>query len=70
MQEKLHSTRIVKDKKTLSVTQGICPFNEEPAVDRFRGNSELALNKSDMDADVLFSLFTADIINEKIVFKR
>ncbi len=68
MQTKLHSSNAVSLKK-YSGTEGICPFTEEPSTERFSVEKKEQTTE-DMDGDALFCLFTANIINEQIVFTR
>jgi hypothetical protein len=58
-------------KKSLSLIEGIFPFTEKPSMNHF----EIEKNKhketgADMEACDLFSLFTADIIKEDVIFTR
>ena len=48
--------------------EGILPFTETPSYSHFEDKEDNARN--DMKASDLFSLFTADIIKEEIVFTR
>lgn len=54
------ANRIVKD--------GITPFKEEPSSDTTQTGSGGA--NQQLQASQLFSMFTADIINEQVVFTR
>ena len=55
-------------QKSLTLFEGILPFTEKPSNKHI---SEVADDtKDDINASDLFSLFTADIIKEEIVFTR
>jgi hypothetical protein len=68
MKVKLHSSALIKKFKNLqAITEGILPFKEKPS-----SNPENKSDKSTNEnkATDLFSLFTADIIKEEIIFIR
>lgn len=48
--------------------EGILPFTETPSFSHFEDKEDGSRNE--MKASDLFSLFTADIIKEEIVFTR
>jgi hypothetical protein len=53
--------------KTIRI-DGIKPFTERPSVDP--SSSTSGLRKNDLSGADLFSLFTADIIREEVLFTR
>jgi hypothetical protein len=55
-------TRFIKDLKY----NGILPYKERPAVN----HDQTIKSKDSLGASDLFSLFTADIIKEDVVFTR
>ncbi|MDQ6890388.1 MAG: hypothetical protein M3Z56_08955 [Bacteroidota bacterium] len=59
-------------KKSLSLIEGIFPFTEKPSYNHFEhflGKPD-GKRKDEMEACDLFSLFTADIIKEEVIFTR
>ncbi len=70
MHQKLYTShKLVNLKKYSTLNEDIFPFTEEPSTERFSGEKKEQKN-IDMDGDALFCLFTANIINEQIVFTR
>lgn len=70
MLEKLNPKKITtKIKKTFSLIEGILPFTEKPSENHFLSKEDNSENTS-LKAHDLFSLFTADIIKEEIIFTR
>ena len=55
-------------KKSFRVFEGILPFTEKPCSNYFAKKEES--EKQHMEASELFSLFTANIIKEEVVFVR
>lgn len=68
---KLNARSIVKISTTnfsfLRIQDGILPFFEKPS-DEFEKSTEICEER--MNAINLFSLFTANIIKEKVIFTR
>ena len=58
-----------KDTQT-RLTENIFPFKEQPSLNDPRKKEEPGNTQVQIDASELFSLFTADVIKEKIIFKR
>ena len=56
-------------KKSLTLFEGILPFTEKPS-DKHLSEVHDNSNKEDINATELFSLFTADIIKEEVIFTR
>ncbi len=55
-------------KRSLSLVEGILPFTQKPSNNHFEVKED---NPNDeMKASDLFSLFTADIIKEQVIFTR
>lgn len=50
--------------------EGILPFTETPSNSQYTNDEKDENSKNEMKASDLFSLFTADIIKEEIVFTR
>ena len=59
--ERLPETGDSRDAHTNVNSEDIVPFPEEPRIEPAKGS---------VDADKLFSLFTANIIKEKTLFTR
>mgnify|MGYP007115600797 CR=1 FL=1 len=55
-------------QKSLTLFEGILPFTEKPSNKHLSERTENA--KDEINASDLFSLFTADIIKEEIIFTR
>ncbi len=55
-------------KQTLNIIEGILPFTEKPSNAYLEQKEESG--KNDIQASDLFSLFTADIIKEEVIFTR
>jgi len=55
-------------KKSFTLFEGILPFTEKPSNKHLSERNETA--KDEIPASDLFSLFTADIIKEEIIFTR
>jgi len=55
-------------KQTLNIMEGILPFTEKPSNAHLEQKEEAG--KNEIQACDLFSLFTADIIKEEVVFTR
>ncbi|HJY23440.1 MAG TPA: hypothetical protein VJ279_11165 [Hanamia sp.] len=73
MKVKLHSSLLKKNfKNSQAIMEGILPFTETPSFSHFEDKFEDKEDGSrkEMKASDLFSLFTADIIKEEIVFTR
>lgn len=71
MQDKLYSTKIRKTiRKSVTLIEGILPFNEKPSENHYCMSPDVKEVDGEMNASDLFSLFTADIINQEIVFTR
>lgn len=70
MLKKLSPKRLkTKIKKSFSLMEGILPFTEKPSESYFLPKEENRENTS-LKAHDLFSLFTADIIKEEVIFTR
>ncbi len=63
MKKKIKRSKLVKVLKTLKI-DSIVPFKEKPSDTKNEGKTNA------LDASELFSLFTADIIKEDIIFIR
>ena len=69
MKLKLHSSILKKNfKNSQAIMEGILPFTETPSFSHFEDKDDN--HRNEMKASDLFSLFTADIIKEEIVFTR
>jgi hypothetical protein len=55
-------------KSSIHLIEGVLPFTEKPSNKYFEQKEETNIN--DVHACELFSLFTADIIKEEVVFTR
>ena len=62
MKKTIKRSKVVKALRKMKI-DSILPFKEKPS-DEIKGK------KNEMEASELFSLFTADIIKEDIVFVR
>jgi len=56
-------------KKSLTLFEGILPFTEKPSDKHFSESHDKNTNE-EINASELFSLFTADIIKEEVIFTR
>lgn len=71
MKVKLHSSELKSNfRRSLAVMEGILPFTETPSNSQYTTDEKDENSKNEMKASDLFSLFTADIIKEEIVFTR
>ena len=59
-------------KRSLSLAEGIFPFTEKPSSNHFEKfkNTGKPAESGNVEACDLFSLFTADIIKEEVIFTR
>lgn len=60
----------IEIKKTTLKRDGISPFCEKPSPNVMQKKEEPACIDDEINASELFSLFTANIIKEKIIFTR
>lgn len=71
MQQLLPPGIKVKVARKLTVLRdGIRPFCEKPSANTVQRKEEPASTAGDINASELFSLFTANIIKERIIFTR
>ncbi|MDQ2718663.1 MAG: hypothetical protein M3Z26_02700 [Bacteroidota bacterium] len=58
-------------RKSTTIIEGILPFKEKPSKNNFLNKSnEEGYESNGVEAYDLFSLFTADIIKEEVIFTR
>ena len=54
----------------IRLKDGITPFKEEPSTEKFGKADGNSTSTNQIHASDLFSMFTADIIKEQVVFTR
>lgn len=68
MDNKVTVNKLTYSKTSFQSYQGIKPFHEKPCESRFRYDDPI--ESDEIEATKLFSIFTADIIKEEVLFTR
>jgi hypothetical protein len=69
IKEHLHTTRVGKTEIVFMYLDDISPFTERPSCNE-AGNEENEIIPKRIPANDLFSLFTANVIKERVIFTR